>query len=93
MNSIVIKIYPPFSYAAGCKEIQILFKDDYICLEDAIKKMIDLYPKMSEFFPDLLDLNNLYGSCFPVRKGELLNLHDILKPSDIIEIFGSLDGG
>lgn len=93
MNSIIIKIYPPFSYAAGCKEIQILFNDDHICLEDAIKKMIDLYPKMSEYFSDFLNADNLYGSCFPVRKGELLNLHDMLKPSDVIDIFGSLDGG
>jgi|GEM_PF-6934079 len=93
MNSIVIKIYPPFSDAAGSKEIEINFMEDQINFKDLIYKMIEMHPEMNVIFPDSLNENNIYGSCFPVRGGKLLSLGDDLKPFDIIDLYGSLNGG
>jgi molybdopterin converting factor small subunit len=93
MYNFYVRIYPPFSDIVGDRQIILKLESKEIKFVDAVKKLVDLYPKMNEIFPVALSKENIYGVCFPVINGKLIRLEDNIKSGDIIEIYGSIYGG
>lgn len=93
MLSIELKLYPPFSDVVGGRKLQLKFDCEFVTLETVFKALLENHPDIEKIYPSRITNENIYGFCYPVRQGELLKLNENLRSGDIIEIYGSLQGG
>lgn len=93
MKTIYVKLYPPFSGSIGVSKVEMEIENEYIHFKTLLYYLKNKDPIIADIMPYEISKENLYGFCFPVRKGELLGFDDIIYTGDLIEIYGSLQGG
>jgi molybdopterin converting factor small subunit len=89
----MVKLYAPYCYLVGAKEVQILPPKEAVTVRELLELLVAKWSRLAAHFEDLDQVESISSKMTVLVDGEIRDLDSLIGKDQRVEILGPLSGG